>query len=159
MMSVSLYIRIFFATNGLGPYACFFCDKDVTLEKVHVHHFDHNHSNNDSKNLVASHWGCHSRHHALGAVRTPESCAKQSATMKGRPAHNKGVPHSVETRAKISAAGVKRFSDPNECAKISAAGKGRVVTAETRAKISAGNKGNSEPSRRGWETRRRNKSA
>jgi hypothetical protein len=45
-----------------------------------------------------------SKKNCPGRIKTDEEKAKISATMKGRPAKNKGVPHSEETKAKMSAA-------------------------------------------------------
>jgi len=108
-MSSALHIRLFFAHNGLGPYACFFCGDDVTLEKVTIHHKNHNHDDNRKSNLKASHSGCHSRHHATGRVKSDEECAKISIARKGMfergelVSPTKGVGHTPETRAKMSA--------------------------------------------------------
>ena len=57
-------------------------------------------------------------------VKNPTSGEKISIALKGRPAHNKGIPMSEEQKIKISNSN-----------------KGRVVTEETRSKISKSNKG------------------
>lgn len=68
--------------------------------------------------------------------RHPDSIAKQSAIMTGRPGPTKGIPHTDEEKAKIGA-GVRRcyadgHSHPN---------KGKPLSIETRAKISAAQMG------------------
>jgi hypothetical protein len=142
-MSSALHIRLFFAHNGLGPYTCFFCGDDVALEKVTIHHKNHDHDDNRKSNLKASHSGCHSRHHATGRVKSVREREKISTTRKGMFARGElttptqGIGHSPET-----------------CAKISVSHMGIRPSDETRAKISAANKGNSDVVRRGWETRR-----
>jgi len=44
-----------------------------------------------------------------------ETNAKISATLKGRPALNKGIPHTDEAKAKISAAGKGKLKPKVEC--------------------------------------------
>lgn len=79
--------------------------------------------------------------------------AKISAKLKGRPAHNKGVKHTAEARAKMSAAqkaignippnhkGKKRgHRSPETKAKLSLANKGKRHSDESRAKMSAAQK-------------------
>lgn len=71
---------------------------------------------------------------------TDESRAKMSASHKGL---RKGVPLSMETKAKMSLAqmGNKKnlghHHSPETCARISAAQKGKAIPLETRAKLSA----------------------
>lgn len=85
--------------------------------------------------------------------RSLETRAKLSAALKGRPAHNKGVKHTPEARAKMSAAqkaignippnhkGKKRGPrSPETKAKLSAANKGKHPSEETLAKMSAAQK-------------------
>jgi hypothetical protein len=56
------YREVFFAAYGFGPHSCYFCG--VVVEgKLVVHHEDHDEHNDDPKNLVACHSGCHVRHH------------------------------------------------------------------------------------------------
>ena len=72
---------------------------------------------------------------SVGRIHTPESRAKQSASMTGKK-------HSPETLARMSAA--KQNVSPETRARMSAARKGRIASPETRAKISAG-KSNPSP--------------
>ena len=85
-----------------------------------------------------------------GKSPSAETRAKLSAALKGRPAHNKGVPHTAAARANMSAAqkaignrppnhkGEKRDPrSPETKAKLSAANTGKHHSAETCAKISA----------------------
>jgi len=41
------------------------CTGPPLAERVCIHHSDEDHSNNRPENLLASHGGCHKRHHAL----------------------------------------------------------------------------------------------
>lgn len=46
--------------------ACFFCEEIIEesgFGKALVHHADGDRTNLAPENLVAAHWGCHSRHH------------------------------------------------------------------------------------------------
>jgi hypothetical protein len=45
-------------------------------------------------------------------AHTDESKAKLSVAHKGKPANNRGIPHSEETRRKISEALKKRYANP-----------------------------------------------
>jgi len=71
---------IFFAHNGPGPYSCFFCEDEVTIDKVLIHHKDHNHDNDEAANLKAAHRACHTRYHALldWAALSPEDRQRKS---------------------------------------------------------------------------------
>lgn len=71
-----------------------------------------------------------------------ETNAKISATLKGRPALNKGTTHTDEAKAKISAAGKGRKKSEEHKAKISASHKGKIKTPEHLAKISDAKKAN-----------------
>ena len=69
------YMGVFYASQGLGPYGCYFCKEKVfaawTTEnlgskrarRITIHHVDGNHDNNSPSNLVASHSVCHGRNH------------------------------------------------------------------------------------------------
>lgn len=88
-----------------------------------------------------------------GCSPTKATRDKISAKLKGRPAHNKGVKHTDEARARMSAKqkaignkppsskGKKRGPcSPEKKAKLSAANTGRKHTPEELAKMSAGQK-------------------
>ena len=148
-MTSTLHVKVFIAHNGPGPWSCFFCTNDVMLQEVTVHHIDHDHSNNDPMNLVASHFGCHSRHHATGRTKSERERLRISSTRKSMFSQGKlvtptqGVGHTLETRAKISASHI-----------------GLRPSDEARKKMSASKKGKmSEPSKRGWKTRRMNQAS
>lgn len=57
------YRERFFAHNGPGPYACVFCDRDVVMDEVQVHHVDHDRKNNVVTNLAPCHVRCHTSYH------------------------------------------------------------------------------------------------
>ena len=93
-----------------------------------------------------------------GLSPSPETRAKISAKLKGKPAHNKGKKHTAETRAKMSAVHKgKNLSEaaraklsiakkgvpksPEHRAKLAKANTGKRATDETRAKMSAKRKG------------------
>jgi hypothetical protein len=66
---------------------------------------------------------------------TEEAKIKMSAACKGHPP-NHTAPHTLETRAKISASLMGHSTSPETRAKISAAEMGRAKSPETRAKMS-----------------------
>ena len=76
----------------------------------------------------------------VGLKRTPEHCAKLSASKKGKKL-------SIETRAKMSAIRKGKPRSPEHCAKLSAALKGKIFTPERCANISAALKGKKYPPR------------
>ena len=79
------------------------------------------------------------------AVADPEFKDKIRAIRKGKPATNKGVPHTEEHKAKLAAAGTGRIQSVETKAKQSEKAKDRVVSDETKAKLSASNKGKPSP--------------
>jgi hypothetical protein len=162
MTSRNLYLRLFFAHNGPGPYSCHFCRSDVSLEKVHVHHLDHNHSNDDPKNLVASHSGCHSRHHGKGKIFSLETRTKMSTAAMGHQnskghQNHKGHLHSPEVRAKIGDSQKGKIIPLEARANMSTVQMGHAVAQETRNKISESlrNNQNAKGAVRSQETRDR----
>ena len=64
-----------------------------------------------------------------------------SATMKGRPAHNKGIPASEEQKRKNRESALGKKHTDSAKAKIAAASLGRVHTTKTKEKIAAALKG------------------
>lgn len=71
---------------------------------------------------------------ALGKKRTPESLAKLSSSLRGRPV-------SQETRDKIRNSQLGKFVSEETRSKIRAARAKQIITPETRAKLSAISKG------------------
>lgn len=75
-----------------------------------------------------------------GKKRTPEACAKISAGKKGKPNGTKGIPKSPEHRAKIGAKSRGRTASPETRAKLSASLRGRRAASPksdaTRKKLS-----------------------
>lgn len=128
------YRELFFATNGFGPYSCFFCGQDVDTESVLVHHDDHNHENNAVENLKPAHHVCHTRHHHC----VPKSDAHKEKLRQA----SLGQKQSAETRAKKSLASRGRRHTVEAKAKVSAARRGKPLTAEHRAKLSLAKLGN-----------------
>ena len=120
---------------------CTFEDKDDTA----IHH---------PKNLIALHPDDHASIHKcrgdkdlsptfitsiVGRVYTPTQATKDkiSETMKGRPAHNKGVPHSNETKLKMSISQHNRPDVTNETRrKLSNAITGKKHSVKTKKKMS-----------------------
>ena len=52
--------------RGWGPWVCHDCEGIVTPEDLHIHHADHDRSNDDPENLVPMHMRCHHQHHSRG---------------------------------------------------------------------------------------------
>jgi hypothetical protein len=79
-----VYVRVFFAHNGPGPYECFACGEEVELPEVTVHHLDHNPFNNDLANLAPAHKACHSGYHSRErwATFSPEERRAQSQKVR-----------------------------------------------------------------------------
>ena len=93
------YREIFFGTFGLGPWTCHGCGEEVRVEKLNIHHLDHDHSNDDPTNLVAMHSRCHAKHHRpaqRGYHRSPQAKARISATMRK---HVRTVEHCANIAA------------------------------------------------------------
>jgi 5-methylcytosine-specific restriction endonuclease McrA len=66
------------------PHKCAYCGKPIEADSdisgattLVIHHLDGDRKNNDPKNLVAMHRGCHTRKHHIGKVRTEESKQRQ----------------------------------------------------------------------------------
>lgn len=76
------YLMIFFAHYGPGPWVCEFCGELVLLDQLNVHHRDHDHSNNEPKNLVASHCACHASHHMKDTWSKSSDVRRQAAGVK-----------------------------------------------------------------------------
>lgn len=111
------YREIFFAINGIGPYTCVFCNRSVSFEQVHIHHVDHDRTNNDGSNLQPSHPRCHNRYHKGGTTHRAEVKERIRQSVRAHvsslsPEERKkygstvwvGRKHTEETRRKISAA-------------------------------------------------------
>lgn len=96
----SRYREVFFAYNGVGPYACAFCDEQVDFDVVTVHHLDHDHTNDDPENLAAAHKGCHNSHHFFDMWDSYKDRKVGLASPKA--GHRK--PHSEETKQKLRVA-------------------------------------------------------
>ena len=87
----------------------------------------------------------------VGLERSPEHCAKLSASKKGKPLsldHCKkiamalsGVPKSPEHVAKVAAANTGKKRSPESCARMSASKKGKKRSPEAIAKTAAANTG------------------
>lgn len=45
---------VYFDANGVGPFECHWCSKEVTWETLHIDHLDDDKKNNALANLVAS---------------------------------------------------------------------------------------------------------
>ena len=120
----------FLASNGFGPWPCFRCGILIHfLEVFVVHHLDHDPTNNAQENLVAGHHACHIGHHASVRGMSTEHARKIGDANRGRKnagvsASNrlrKGQKRSATTKAKMSIAQRRRYSDPAERAKTSEA--------------------------------------
>src|SRR6266508_3950678 len=76
---------IFTGHNGLGPWPCHVCTEPVSIDVVHVHHRDHDRSNNAPENLTAMHPGCHSRHHNPPKTHCPAGHPYAASNLYTRP--------------------------------------------------------------------------
>jgi len=141
----SRYREMFFAANGMGPYACWFCGGEVTFALVVVHHIDGDHTNDVVSNLTAAHRSCHNGHHfkELWAERRDEMSQKLSE----RPRN----PWSEEAKKRMSehhkAAGHR--PSPEAVAKAIELNRGSTRSPEVRKNISEGRKRAAEKRREG----------
>jgi hypothetical protein len=90
------YNAVFTATYGEGPYACYFCGSEVSAEKNHIHHVNHDETDDRPKNLVATHNACHRSYHFRITW-----LVNYNEMMKTRKGHA-GILHSEETKRHLS---------------------------------------------------------
>lgn len=104
--------RVFFAFNGPGPYECAFrCGIPVLPPwefdggprdslALLVHHENHVRNDDRPENLVAAHYGCHTRHHMLGG---PASRAGKASwkTPEQRAAHAEATAERNRERGRL----------------------------------------------------------
>ena len=133
----SRYRELFFATNGAGPYVCFFsCGEPVDFSEVVVHHINGDHTDNRLENLVPSHRSCHNGHHLA------ELWSQRRDDMLSSDTRGNRVPHSEETKRLISqkkkAAGQQPSVEAREKARLKNLGTPR--SEETKKRISDGHK-------------------
>jgi hypothetical protein len=133
--------------------------KDEKGRSYHIHHIDHNHSNNHPDNLLAVHPIEHHNHHKIGSTHTEETKQKMSRNRKGKKItsekhlarlaeYNATRVFTEETRAKISANCKGKHTGPlseETRAKMYKAHLGKKISPEQRAKMS-------EAQRRRWAT-------
>ncbi len=142
-MSAS-YREIFFATHGVGPYKCFSCGEIVLIDDAHIHHVDHDHTNDQPENLTAAHYTCHARYHALSRGRFTEEHRRNigvAAKRRQSPPAFIGT-HTEESKQKmrVSARARGRAKGPMPQVvrdKISMAMKAAPKSLEHRARLSA----------------------
>lgn len=96
----NLHREIFFAVHGFGPFSCWFCGLEVSFLDIHVHHVDHDHSNNEINNLVPTDASCHIKYHVHSRVVSEETRQRNGTAHRGKR-------RSPEWRRAISE-GVKR---------------------------------------------------
>lgn len=70
------YRELFFGTWGLDGHECVFCGESIHLDDIIIHHLDHDRKNDDIRNLVPSHHGCHLRYHMNHRLSDPAERAK-----------------------------------------------------------------------------------
>lgn len=74
--------QVFIEHNGPGPWPCDECPELVVVLGLrrgegHVHHVDHDETNDDPANLVALHTACHHSRHVREGRRTCEDCGRE----------------------------------------------------------------------------------
>jgi len=113
-------------------------DESVFRLKRTLHHIDENHDNNDSKNLMQMHYGCHISLHHKGSHRSEETRRKMSESRKGKIAGDKnpfyGKHHSEEARRKIGSAHIGKILSEEHRKKISESLKGKHPSEESIAR-------------------------
>ena len=126
------------------------------------HHIDGNHGNNDPKNLIWMHFGCHTSLHSTGKKHpmygkrgrdTPfygehhseESKRKISIAVTGEKHPMYGKHHSEESKKKISEAHAGKHLSEEHRKKISDALTGRHLSEEAKRKMSLAVTGDKNP--------------
>jgi hypothetical protein len=89
--------------HGDLPWLCWYCD-DPIEERPHTHHLDKDRTNDDPRNVVAVHHGCHTKIHKGDRTITLDGRKRLSRTARRNrpweypnPGHT-GHTHSQETR-------------------------------------------------------------
>ena len=140
-------------------------DSSIYKLRRTVHHIDGNHENNNPKNLMVVHFGCHlslhgkarvgEKHPMFGKHLSEEAKRKISVSLKGRhhseetrkriSEANKGRKHSEETKKKISDNSAKYWRGKELTEemkeKMSRSHQGQCHSGETKKKISESLKG------------------
>jgi hypothetical protein len=93
------YVSLFKEHNQ-PPWHCHFCGELV--EKLYIHHLDHDHYNNELTNLVAVHKRCHDQHHLTGRTVTWGDKISQAKKRQWQDGVYDGV-FTPEVRAKAAA--------------------------------------------------------
>lgn len=133
----SRYRELFFATNGAGPYICYFsCGEPIIFAEVIVHHINGNHVDNRIENLAPAHRTCHNAHHLaeLWSERRDDMLAPETRGHR--------IPHTEQVKKLISekkkAAGQQPSDEAREKARLKNLGTPR--SEETKKRISDGHK-------------------
>jgi hypothetical protein len=117
-----------------GDMNCFFCDRLVTPTSnkqlaLAVHHIDGDHANDDLGNLAAAHHSCHTTFHKTGQTHTVEAKAKISAAKSGVPIPSlKGRALTEDHRRALSAAHIGGRHSPDTIAKMKASQRRRRLS-------------------------------
>jgi rubrerythrin len=83
------YHRVFFETNGSGPWACAICDGMVIQtgrgsQDGHIHHKDENPINDVPENLIIMHNACHARVHMIEIASQRPSAYYENIAARNR---------------------------------------------------------------------------
>jgi hypothetical protein len=154
-------MRVFFDAHGTGPWPCGYkkCD-DLVYElgsaTGHVHHIDHNETNDVPENLTAVHQPCHirlqidmARGKYDGYRYSEEQRAAISERMRARrareaaagaPSPHQGHSHSEETRELIREQRIGSTHTEATKEKMRRSATGRQHSEETKRKISEARK-------------------
>jgi hypothetical protein len=76
------YVALFLEAYGDDPARCAHCACGLWYAKWVVHHIDHDHFNNDSKNLMALCRACHAAEHHVGRRDSEETRQKRKRSYK-----------------------------------------------------------------------------
>lgn len=106
--------ELLFERRGSLPLPCYFCGKLVTemgmgKTKGHLHHINHDNTDQRDKNWAICHHQCHNSYHGAMLRKHPETLSEQHKKAIGDGV--RGTKHTDETRANMAESARKKYAD------------------------------------------------